>query len=151
MPRPTSPRAPASGFSLPELTLALLLLGVLLGLAAPSVRGLLDQSAVVAAREALVGMVGEARVQALAHGGATLTLRSAPASVVLSVSGDSLAGLALGERFGVELALSRRREEVGLRFDGLGLGRVSSETIRLTRNGHERGVVLSASGRVRRR
>lgn len=148
-PRSTEP--PSRGFTLLEVAAALLLMGVSLGIAVPRVRALVDRSAVLGAREALVGLVGEARVRAVAHGGATVWIRTRPATALLEAGGDSVRLLRLEEDFGVALAFPGTRTQVALRFDGLGLGRVSSETVRITRNGREARMVVSAYGRVRRR
>jgi hypothetical protein len=58
--------------------------------------------------------------------------------------------LALGEEYGVRLHLARGRHETEIRFDALGLGRMSSETVALRRNGAEVRLVISGYGRIRR-
>lgn len=145
---PASP--PARGFTLLELACALLLLSVLLGTALPRLRGVVDRSAVVAAREALAGALARARMDALTHGGARLRLQRRPSAVSVEVPGREPVLLPLEDRFGVELVLSRGRREVELRFDALGLGRMTSETVRIRRNGSEVRLVVSGYGRVRR-
>ena len=149
-PRAPLPSAAAPGFTLVEVACALLLLTVLLGLAAPRLRGLADRSAVAAAREAVAGAVGRARARALVHGGATLRLRSGPARARVEAPGADTLRLALGEEYGVRLHLARGRGETEIRFDALGLGRMSSETVALRRNGAEVRLVISGYGRIRR-
>jgi hypothetical protein len=106
--------------------------------------------AVVAAREAVAGLVAEARMAALTHGGATVRLEASPWRGWLQV-GDSVARtVALERDLGVVVALARSRSSVALEYDALGLGRVASETLRFQRGDQERALVVSGYGRVRR-
>jgi prepilin-type N-terminal cleavage/methylation domain-containing protein len=146
---PSAPSRP--GYTLVEVVAALVLLAVALAMGGPRLRGLADRSAVLGAREALVGLVGRARMAAVVHGGASLTIRASDGEVrVRTTDGDSLPSVLLGRRFGVTLTLSRSRQATELRFDALGLGRIASETISLRRGSAEGRVVVSGYGRVRR-
>lgn len=104
--------------------------------------------AVVAAREATVGLFHRARLEAVARGGATLTLDAEPALLTLSHGGTVLAVEDLAGEHGVTLGLTRGRETVTLVFDALGLGRVASQTLRFRRGEALRILVVSSYGRV---
>jgi prepilin-type N-terminal cleavage/methylation domain-containing protein len=139
------------GFTLLELVAALLLLGMATSMLLPAARRVSDRSAVVGAREAMVGMISRTRGYALAGGGATLTLIASEARA-RAESGDSVVErIHLGRGFGVEVELSRGRDSVSLSFDALGIGRVASQTVRLRRGECEAALVISAYGRVTRR
>ena len=147
---PARPGPRLAGHTLVELAGALLLASVLLGMALPELRSLADRSAASGAREALVGLLAEARMAAVARGGATVELDAGAARAVLRAGGDSIAGVALRERFGVELRLAGGRPSSELRYDALGLGRLASETVAVRRGGSEARIVVSGYGRVRR-
>jgi type II secretory pathway pseudopilin PulG len=140
-----------SGFTLLELAVVLLLVGMGVAELLPAARRQLDRMAVLAAREEIAGLLHQAREEALARGGAELVLRASPPSAALLVEGDTLDGTMLGEDYGVTLSLSRGRGEARLVFGPLGLGRVSSQTLRFQRGGEEVLLVVSSLGRVARR
>lgn len=138
------------GHTLFELCAVLLLLAIAASAVLPLGRALADRMAVVAAREAVAGLVAEARMTALTHGGATVRLEAAPWRGWLQV-GDSVArSVSLEDDLGVVVALMRSRSSVALEYDALGLGRVASETLRFRRGEQERTLVISGYGRVRR-
>ncbi|MGD8602216.1 MAG: hypothetical protein PVF19_12755, partial [Gemmatimonadota bacterium] len=114
-------------------------------------RRLKDRGTVVAAREALVGLLGETRAAAMRVGEARLHITSDPASASASVSDSTLRSVDLGGELGVAVELSGGRAEVDLEFDGLGLGRMAGQTIRLRRGEEISELVVSSYGRVRRR
>lgn len=116
----------------------------------PVGRGVRDTFAVVAAREALVGLIAEARSAAISHGGATVRLDSAPWRAWAQAGGTPLRSVELARQLGVSVVLSRGRGAVELRYDALGLGQVASETIVLVRGDARRSLVISGYGRVRR-
>lgn len=137
------------GTTLVELTTALILVGLLTSVALPVGRGLADRMAVVAAREAVAGLLAEARTRALAHGGATVTLAAAPFRVWYRAADEPGAPVHLERDLGVTVVVGRPLPH-HIRFDGLGLGRVASTTLRFRRGGAEAGLALSSYGRVRR-
>lgn len=139
-----------TGHTLPELLGALLLVAVLAALAVPGLRYLEGAVAARAARDALVGVFARARAIAAARGGATVVLDQAARRVWIEDDRGAGSALELGEGFGVTLAVDGRADDpVRLRFDGLGIGRVTSRTVRLRRSGAEARVTLSSYGRVR--
>lgn len=139
------------GYTLLEAVTALTLLGLIISTAAPALGGLRDRATVNASREALAGLIAEARVLAVARGGATVHVRRAPPAAWVSVADSVVRSLPGGVTDGVTLALSGGRDEIRLRYDALGLGRVASSTIRIRRGGVEGALVVSSYGRVRRR
>lgn len=138
------------GHTLFELCAALLLAALAASAFLPPARAVLDRMAVAAAREAVAGLVAEARLAAVAHGEARVRLEAAPWRAWLEV-GDSVGRVVpLEQEFGVVVVLPRSRTGVTLDYDALGLGRVASETLRFRRGNEERALVISAYGRVRR-
>ncbi len=138
------------GYTLFEICAGLLLVTLAASAFLPAGRSLLDRMAVVAAREAVAGLVAEARVAALTHGGARVHLASGPWRAWAQV-GDSVFGrVGLEEELAVTVELSRDRTATELRYDALGLGQVASETLRFLRGQAASSLVVSAYGRVRR-
>ncbi len=150
-PRAPVRRARTRGHTLAEMAVGLLLLASLLGTALPGLRGLADGAAVAGAREEVVAALSEARGAAVGRGGSALLLDAGAGRVTVRVGADSLLDVSLARRYGVALALSRGRAVAELDFDALGLGRVASESVRITRGAAEARLVISGYGRVRRR
>jgi len=140
-----------SGFTLLELSTALFLMGLCLAFLLPAARRQRDRTAVLGAREEVAGMFHQARFEAVTRGGATVALKTAPAAAVLSAGGEVVAQVAIWEEYRVSLSLSRGGSETELSFDPLGLGRVSSQTLRFVRGDAEAGLVVSSYGRVVRK
>jgi len=144
--------SPASfGFTLLELATVLVLLGISLTVLFPAGRRQLDHMAVLGAREEVAGLFHRARFEAVAHGGAVLTLETQPGAVTLSAAGKVVSRVALAEEYRVVFTLSRGRPEAEITFDPLGLGRVASQTLGFFRGGAEARLVVSSYGRVVRR
>jgi len=138
------------GHTLFELCAALLLASIALAAVVPAGRALRDRMAVVAAREAVAGLVAEARMAAVTHGGAHVRLEAGPWRCWVEI-GDSVSATAALERdLGVVVSLSRERRETTLEYDGLGLGSLASETLRFRRGDQESVLVVSGYGRLRR-
>ena len=72
-------------------------------------------------------------------------VRAAPASTLLVVGADTVRVAALGDD---RVSVHRGAE---LDFDGMGLGRFASATLRLRRGSSSATVVISAYGRAGRR
>ena len=142
------PRPPHAGFTLLELALGLLLVGLALSQLLPAARRQIDRLAVVGARGEVAGLFHRVRLEAVAHGGASIHLSVRPPTVEIRAGQDLLARADLEEDYGVTLTLSRNREEAVLGFDPLGLGRVSSQTLVLARGEAETRLVVSSFGRV---
>jgi len=140
-----------TGFTLLELVTVVALLGLALAEAVPAARRLADRLAVVGAREELVGLFHRVRAEALANGEASVTLVASPPMAQVWSGGLLRAEADLGGSYGVEMALSMDRDRAELFFDAMGLGRVSSQSIRISRGGEEAGLVISSVGRVTRR
>jgi Tfp pilus assembly protein FimT len=139
------------GHTVIELTFVLLLVGVAAASATPAARRLRDRTAVVAAREAVVGLLAEARLAAVEQGAAAVRIASRPGRAELVAGGASLRRVDLSGDFGVTLALGGGRSEVELAYDALGLGRVASQTVSFRRGEAAAELVISSYGRVRRR
>ncbi len=147
--RPLPSKGAPGGFTLLELltTMTLLALGVAHLL--PQARRWGDGLAVRAAREEAVGLLHRARMEATAWGGATVVVTTKPPEMELWTGGRRVASSHFGDQ-GVGLTLSGDRPRVELAYDGLGLGRVASQTLRFRRGSAEAVLVISAWGRVRR-
>ncbi len=142
---------PRAGASLLEVALALAIVAVLappiVATASAARNALLLRQAVESAARLLV----EARWTAIREGGATVEFTTEPArGQVFSSAGDTVFSVALGPG-GVALHLSRDRAVSRIRFGPLGLGWVASQTLRFTRAGEERRLVISSLGRASRR
>jgi len=142
---------PPSGFTMVEMISVLALLGLGLATLLPAARRQLDRMSVLAVREEVVGLLHRARQEAISRGGSELVLNTQPPSAGLIVSSDTLLLVPLGEDGSVTLLLSRNRVEARLHFGPLGLGRVSSQTLRFRKGEEEASLVVSALGRVVRK
>lgn len=136
------------GFTFVELCTVLLLLGIGLAALIPAARRQRDHMAVLAAREAAVGLVGRTRREARLHGGAALHVRREGALMWIDSADPARDTLDLESRFGVHLDLSSA--EVRLPFDPVGIGRLASRSFAFTRGRARAGFAVSAYGRVRR-
>jgi len=139
-----------TGHTLLELCTVLLLAALAASVVIPAGGRLRDAFAVVAAREAVAGLIVEARGAAPAHGGGSVHIRGEPWRAWAQAGGTPLRSVALAEELGVSVVLSRGRASLDLRYDVLGLGQVASETIILQRGRSRRTLVVSGYGRVRR-
>ncbi len=138
------------GYTLFEICAGLLLATLAASAFLPAGRALLDRMAVVAAREAVAGLVADARVAALTHGGASVHLASGPWRAWAQVGDSAFGTVGLEEGLAVTVELSRARAATELRYDALGLGQVASETLRFRRGAAASSLVVSGYGRVRR-
>ena len=134
-----------------ELLFVLVLTGTTIASLAPAVRRQRDRALVAGAREAVVGVLAETRVAAMASGGASVRITSVPARAEAFAGALALRSAWLGTDFGVDVSLSGAATEVELAYDALGLGRVASQTITFRRGGESAELVVSGYGRVRRR
>jgi len=139
------------GHTLVELTFVLLLVGVAAASVAPTARQLQERAAVAAAREAVVGLLAEARLAAIETGGASVWIDADAGLAEALARGTTLRRVALATDFGVTLALSVGQPRVELRYDALGLGRMASLTVVFRRGEAAAELVVSSYGRVRRR
>jgi prepilin-type N-terminal cleavage/methylation domain-containing protein len=136
------------GVTLPELLIALSLIGVLLSIALPNFRSGLDALTARAARETAFALFSRARIIALENGGATIQLD--PANDVITLR--SASGEIHHEQFftSADLLLDEGNESVTLRYDAHGLGRMMSRTLRFRTRSAIAGLTVSSFGRVRR-
>lgn len=138
------------GFTLAEVVTVLVLTGVVLGLALPLTGRALDRWAVQASRDEALALVHRTRMEARLGGGARLFITSEPAALAV-FRGDSLVQeWKDGARRGVRIELPGQRSQDELRFDGLGLGIVTSRTLAFRRGSAEARLVISSRGRARR-
>lgn len=107
-----------------------------------------DYWAVSAARAAVQELVREARMRAVARGGARIIL-DAPRSEVRVESGSVvLRRASLDADFGVHLDLGRVQTAT-LVVGPAGVGRMAARSVDLTRGHAQQRIVISAYGRVR--
>lgn len=138
------------GYTLLELLIVLGVLGALLGITFPRAGHWLDRAAVHSARDELGAALALTRISAVSHGGATLVLD--PGSGQLSIiAGSARAGemTDLARRYGVTVSAGTE-DLVLFRYDALGIGRLTSRTVRFQRRSAEAGLTVSAYGRYRR-
>lgn len=138
------------GHTLIETIVVLAILAGLLSIGVPATLRWRDDAAVRAARDELAASLGWARLAAVSHGGAALVLDPLAARYSIDVGrGSDPPPVDLGRRYGVTVDPGTVRPVV-LRYDALGIGRLTSRTIRIRRGGSEAGVTVSAYGRYRR-
>ena len=139
-----------NGATLPELVVALVLMGVLTLWVLPKAAAARDMIAVQSARESLIASLGAARGWATLRGGATVVIVTDSAMVRIERPGLEPWLLPLGADQGVTIQ-SGAGGQVRLRFDRLGIGRFASRTVTITRGAAARSVSISSYGRTRRR
>jgi Tfp pilus assembly protein FimT len=135
--------------SLMEVLVTMTLVCALALIGVGAARGQVDRMRVMAAREDVAGVFRAARIAARAHGGARIQVDPL-GRVHLFTPQDSLLRSADPMRLGVQLTLAGSRTEAEFPFGPLGVARVASATLVLSRGSTEQHVVLSAQGRVRR-
>ena len=140
------------GFTLIELATALVVLGILVGAAAVPFSRMLDRYAARAARDALAAGIAHARAAAIANGGADLVIDLRAARYDVRVPGaPPAAPVDLRAQYRVALSADGQpADSLVLRFDALGVGRMTSRTFRFRRGRAEAGLTVATYGRVRR-
>ena len=133
------------GHTLAELICGMVIIGIAMAAFAAPVRTARDVAAVRAARADLAAAAARTRSLAVAHGGAELRIDTR-AGTVRIVSRDSAVDetLNLAAEFGVAVTFRNTQAlSAVLRYDALGIGRVTSRTVALTRGGVEGGITFS--------
>ena len=138
------------GYTLIELTLVLLLVSLLLLLAAPTFLRARHVLAVNAARRELAAAIAVARSTAIVTFGASVVIDLRAGSVRIETPDGAPVGWPreLHVEYGVALE-SDRASPVVLRFDALGIGRLTNATFRVQRGATRASLTVSAYGRVR--
>ena len=137
------------GFSLLELALILTLLATVLLAAAPAFTGARAVLAVRAARAELIAAIATTRAQVVLTGGAQLFISLAGQLRVERADGVPLdEPIPLAARYGVTIGTARDLPLV-LRYDALGIGRMTSTTLSIRRGDAVATVTISAYGRAR--
>ncbi len=139
----------SSGFTLPEVVLFLLLIGVALQTALGPVRHQADLLTVRGVREELVALIHRARLEARSRGEAAIVLEEGADPLLVLSGGRPPARLPLTSR-GVRLEVLGTRSSVRLDFGPLGIARFGSASLRLSKREARFRVVVSSYGRVRR-
>ena len=137
------------GVSLAELVLVLVITGILLGAALPRLAGGGDRWIVAEAREEVIGLVYQARMEARRWGEAVLVVESGGGARV-EVPERGLVGAWEPRVPGLRVEVAGPRDEAHLVFGPSGTGRLANATLRLHRGDQVREVVISSYGRVRR-
>jgi Tfp pilus assembly protein FimT len=136
-------------FSLMELALVLTLLATVLLTAAPVMSRARAALALRAARADLVAALAATRAQAVLTGGARLVVTPAGELRVERADGVPLRDpIPLELRYGVTIVTARNLPVV-LRYDALGIGRMTNATLQLRRGEAVVTVTVSAYGRAR--
>ena len=137
------------GHSLLELTLVLVIVAILTGLAAAPLGHARDVLAVRAARAEVVSLAAVARSTAIMTGGAALMVDVGGGRVWIETASGARVGDVqhVGSRHGV--LLQAARPTLSVRYDGLGIGRLGNAVLRVRRGVVTGTVTVSAYGRVR--
>ena len=141
----------APGTTLLELTLTLCVIGIMCGMALPAARHALDVVQVRSVREMAFGVAMRARGLAIAHGGAQLIIDDQANTLTAMDANGAVAERTWFGTLGVRVSY----DGVGagpliLRYDALGIGSMTSRTVRFRRHDVEAGLTISSYGRVRR-
>jgi type II secretory pathway pseudopilin PulG len=139
------------GHTLIELLLVLTLMGATGASLAPTALRYRDRGSVLAAREAIIGLLTDARLAAMERGEAWVRIETNPSMASVSTVDGVLREVDVSGEFDVAVALGGSATTVDLRFNSLGLGVMSAQTIRFARGSQAAELVISAFGRVRRR
>jgi prepilin-type N-terminal cleavage/methylation domain-containing protein len=138
------------GFTLLELCLVLLIAGILSAMAVPHFGRARDRIAVRAAATELAGALAVTRAAAIRSGGASLHIDpSAGTAWIQTAAGLRLSdNYPIAERYGVRMETARTGTTV-LRYDALGIGRITNAVISCHRGSEVASVTVSSYGRVR--
>lgn len=137
------------GYSLIELIFVLMLSALLLGIAVAPIRHARNVLSVRAARSDIASLLAVTRSTAIMTGGAVLVVDVAGGAAWM----EQGAGVRIGdvqhiaERHGVRLSASSGL--LNIRYDALGIGRMSNATLRVNRGSVTGTLTISAYGRVR--
>lgn len=125
------------------------ILAGLLGVTLPAAFRWRDAAAVRAARDELAGGLATTRAVAASHQGASLILDPAAGTFwIRARDGWESRPVHFRDRYRVEVDPGSTGP-VLFHYDGLGIGRLTSRTIRLRRGRAEAGITVSAYGRYR--
>lgn len=134
-----------AAFTLIEMLIVCVIIGVVAAIAAPRVRGSLDSLAVEAAGRDIVNALAAGRLAALRHGGADVRLDSLSATV--NAAGQTLLAHEIVRVHGVRM----RATPPVVRYAATGLATgLSNGSVILSRGARVDTVVISRLGRVRR-
>lgn len=144
MRRPPMSRAATT---LPELAVALVLAAIILGIAVPRVRHVIERAAVRGAVADIVATLSTARQVAVSNGGGVaVSIDTSTATIRVLNRGDTVVTRPLQHLFGVTLRTTRD----SLAFDARGLGSGAANlTFVIVRGITADTVVVSRLGRVR--
>jgi prepilin-type N-terminal cleavage/methylation domain-containing protein len=139
-----------TGYTLIELAAVLVLAGLIAGTALPTMGRARDQVAVRGARAELAAALAATRATAISAGGATLVIDVPTGTAWIQAQDGSRVHhtVHLPARYGVTLH-TRTGAALALRFDGLGIGRMTNATVQLRRGSAEASFIVSAYGRLR--
>ena len=138
-----------SGFSLMELLLVLVIIGVLASIAMPPLVAARNAASVRAAMTASVAVFDAARSAALTRGRhAAVRIDTVGSRLIVHSFNDTLMRVALGASWGVRL--SATRDSSAIAPDGLGYGAANLRLV-ITRGAAADTITLSRLGRVARR
>lgn len=139
------------GYTLIELLLVLLVLAILLSLAVPPFARWRDAAAANAARDELAARLAWTRIAAASRGGAQLVLEIPAGRYRVDVADGSHAPTDhLGARYGVTVQTAGNPDSVVMRFDALGIGRMTGRSLQIRRGSAVAGLTITPFGRYRR-
>jgi prepilin-type N-terminal cleavage/methylation domain-containing protein len=136
------------GFTLMEVSVSVVLIGLMAGLTLPRFTGWRDRIAAESAASSTVALLSTARHAALRRAVVTaVSFDTANATVLVHAGVDTIARRALGEVHGVRLATTR--DSIAYGPAGLGYGAANTRII-VARGAAAETVTVSRLGRARR-
>ena len=138
-----------NGYSLLELVIVLFMVALLLGIVVAPVMHARDVVAVRAARAELASLIALTRSTAIAAGGASVVIDIAAGSAWMEATPGARVGDIQHISARHSVTLHAAQPVLRIRYDALGIGRISNATIRVKSGSVTGRLTISSYGRVR--
>lgn len=135
-----------NGFTLIEMMIVIVIMGIMLMIATPKVRDWSDGAAARSARTSATALLASARAAAIQNNEPTTATFSGSQGAVVTAGGTTLDQVSFDDQYGVTMSPS----SWWVRYDPRGIGTASdaSVTATFTRSGQSSSLTVSGYGRV---